>query len=79
MASNQSWNEEHTQTHTRKVHHLKEVEMLIAKIDLLMKKLENPDLDHLKMVNVRVTCEEWRNRPHGHQLPDSLTGCQLCW
>jgi hypothetical protein len=32
--------------------------MLTAKIDLLMKKLENSGLDHLKMVDARVTCEE---------------------
>jgi hypothetical protein len=51
MASNQSWDEECTQTHTRKVHLLEEVDMLTAKIDLLMKKLENPGLDHLKMVD----------------------------
>jgi hypothetical protein len=64
MASNQSWNEERTQTRTRKVHHLEEVDMLTAKIDLLMKKLENPGLDHLKMVDVRVTCEECRETGH---------------
>jgi hypothetical protein len=58
MASNQSWDEEHTQTHTHKVHQLEEVDMLTAKIDLLMKRLENPGLDHLKMVDARVTCEE---------------------
>jgi hypothetical protein len=32
--------------------------MLTAKIDLLMKKLDNWGLDHLKMVNARVMCEE---------------------
>jgi hypothetical protein len=32
--------------------------MLTAMIDLLMKKLEDPGLDHLKMVDARVTCEE---------------------
>jgi hypothetical protein len=64
MASNQSWNEEHTQTHTRKVHQLEEVDMLTAKIDLLMKNLENPGLDHLKMVDARVTCEECRETCH---------------
>jgi hypothetical protein len=32
--------------------------MLTIKIDLLMKKLENPGLDHLKMVDAHVTCEE---------------------
>jgi hypothetical protein len=52
------WNEEHTQTRTRKVHQLEEVDMLTIKIDLLMKKLENPGLDHLKMVDARITCEE---------------------
>jgi hypothetical protein len=34
--------------------------MLTAKIDLLMKKIENSDLDHLKMVVAQVTCEECR-------------------
>jgi hypothetical protein len=42
MASNQSWDEERTQTHSYKVHQLEEVDMLTAKIDLLMTKLENP-------------------------------------
>jgi hypothetical protein len=51
MASNQRWNEERTQTHTQKVHQLEEVDMLTAKIGLLIKKLRNPDLDHLKMVD----------------------------
>jgi hypothetical protein len=54
MASNQSWDEECTQTHTCKVHHLEEVDMLTAKIDLLMKKLENSGLDHFKMVFVLI-------------------------
>jgi hypothetical protein len=64
MASTQSWDEERTQTCTYKVHHLEEVDMLTAKIDLLMKKLENPSLDHLKMVNARVTCVECRETCH---------------
>jgi hypothetical protein len=64
MASNQSWDEECTQTRTRKVHQLEEVDMLTIMIDLLMKKLENPSLDHLKMVDARVTCEEYRETGH---------------
>jgi hypothetical protein len=44
MTSNQSWIDEHTQIHTHQVHQLEEVDMLTAKIDLLMKKLEDPGL-----------------------------------
>jgi hypothetical protein len=64
MASNQSRDDERTPSHTRKVHQLEEVYMLTAKIDLLMKKLENSGLDHLKMVNARVTYEECRETGH---------------
>jgi hypothetical protein len=64
MASNQSWDEERTQIRTCKVHQHEEVDMLTAKIDLLMKKLENPGLDHLKMVDARVTCEECKETGH---------------
>jgi hypothetical protein len=42
MASNQSWDEEHTQTRTHKVHQLEEEDMLTTNIDLLMNKIENP-------------------------------------
>jgi hypothetical protein len=38
MASNKSWNDERTPTHTGKVHQLEQVDMLTAKIDLPMKK-----------------------------------------
>jgi hypothetical protein len=64
MTSNQSWDDVHTPSRTRKVHQLEEVDMLTAKIDLLMKKLENPCLDHLKMVDARVTCEECGETGH---------------
>jgi hypothetical protein len=64
MTSNQSSDEERTQTRTHKVHQLEEVDMLTAKIDLLMKKLENSGLDHIKMVDAQVTCEECRETGH---------------
>jgi hypothetical protein len=38
--------------------------MLTTKIDLLMKKLENPGLDHLKMVDARVTYQECGETGH---------------
>jgi hypothetical protein len=59
MASSQSWTDEHTQICTRKVHQLEEVDMLTTKINLLMQKLEDLSLDHLKMVNVRMTCKDF--------------------
>jgi hypothetical protein len=42
MASNQGWNEECLQTRKRGrgMHQLKEVDMMSAKMDLLMKRLE---------------------------------------
>jgi hypothetical protein len=42
MASNQGWNEERTQTHKRGggMHQLKEVDMLYAKMNLLMNRLD---------------------------------------
>jgi hypothetical protein len=64
MASNQSFDQERTQTHTCKVHRLKEVDILTTKIDLHMKKLDISGLDHLKMVDARVTCEECREMGH---------------
>jgi hypothetical protein len=74
MASNQSWDDERTPSRTRKVHQLEVVDMLTAKIDLLMKKLEDPGLDHLKMVDVRVTCEECGET--GHMAINCPTVCQ---
>jgi hypothetical protein len=75
MASNQSWDDEHTLSRTCKVHRLKEVDILTAMIDLLMKKLEDSCLDLLKMVDAQVTCEECRETCHmGINCP---TVCQV--
>jgi hypothetical protein len=38
--------------------------MLTAKINLPIKKLENPGLDHLKLVDARVVCEECGETSH---------------
>jgi hypothetical protein len=38
--------------------------MLTTKIDLLMKKHENPGLDHLKIVDDREMCEECGEKGH---------------
>ena len=54
MASNQGWNEERTQTHKKSggMHQLKEVDMLSAKLDLLMKKLDNKVEDKREVMHV---------------------------
>jgi hypothetical protein len=64
MASSHSWIDEHTQSHTCKVHQLDEVDMLTAKIDLLMKKPEDPGIDHLKMVDSHMMFEECKDTSH---------------
>jgi hypothetical protein len=48
MAFSQSWIHERTQSCTRKVHQVEEVDMLTANIVILMKKLEDPGLDQPK-------------------------------
>jgi hypothetical protein len=64
MASSQSWIDERTQSHNRRIHQLEEVDMLTTKMDLVMKKLKDLGLDHLKMVNSCMACEECRETGH---------------
>ena len=62
MASNQGWNKEHAQTRKRGggIHQLKEVDMLSAKMDLMMKKLEDRANEKQEVMHIhdsRMTCE----------------------
>jgi hypothetical protein len=64
MASNQGWNEERTQTRKRGggMHQLKEVDMLSAKMDLLMKRLDERAGEKKEVMHIhdsRMTCEEY--------------------
>ena len=67
IASNQGWNEEQVQTRKRGggMHQLKEVDMLSAKMDLLMKKLEdraNEKKEDMHIHDSRMTCEKcWKH------------------
>ena len=76
MASNQGWNEEHAQTHKRGggIHQLKEVDMLSAKMDLLMKKLEdraNEKQEVMCIHDSRMTCEVCGSTGHlGNNCPE---------
>jgi hypothetical protein len=52
MASSQAWNEEHQpRKKERGMHQLKEVDMLFAKMDLLMKSLKTKPLRRRKSCN----------------------------
>ena len=78
MASNQGWNEEHLQTQKRGggIHQLKEEDMLFAKMDLLMKKLEDRANEKQEVMHIhdsRMTCEVCENTGHlGNNCPKSM-------
>ena len=58
MASNQCWNEERVQTHNKGggMHQLKEVDMLFAKMDLLMKKLKDQANEKQEAMHIHDSC-----------------------
>jgi hypothetical protein len=69
MVSNQGWNEERTQTRKRGgcMHQLKEVDMLSAKMDLLMKRLDERAGEKKEVMHIhdfRITCEECEDTRH---------------
>jgi hypothetical protein len=75
MAPNQSWNEEKALSCKRGgMHQLKEVDMLSAKMDLLMKKLKDQasDKKEVNFINEsRMTCEECGEVGHsGRNYPE---------
>jgi hypothetical protein len=76
MASNQGRSEERTQGHKRGegMHQLKEVDMQSAKMDLLMKRLDERDGEKKKVMHIhdsRMTCEEYGETGHsGNTCPE---------
>jgi hypothetical protein len=68
MASNQCWNEEKTLTHKRGgMHQLKEIDMLSAQLDLIMKRLDEQASEKKEAMLVhesRMTCEECGETGH---------------
>ena len=77
MASNQGCNKERVQTHKRGggMHQLKEVDMLSAKMDLLMKKLKGRANEKQEVMHIhdsRMTCEVCGNTKHsGNSYPET--------
>jgi uncharacterized coiled-coil protein SlyX len=72
----QGWNEERTQPRKREgeMHQLKEIDMLSAKMDLLMKKLDEQDNEknEVKLIHDScITCEECGGTGHsGSNCPE---------
>uniref|UniRef100_K3Y3I2 Uncharacterized protein n=1 Tax=Setaria italica TaxID=4555 RepID=K3Y3I2_SETIT len=78
MVSNQGWSEERLQPHTRGMHTIKEMDMLAAKLDLLLKCMderEKPQELMLKPVHAldsHLTCEVYGNVGHlGNDCPET--------
>jgi hypothetical protein len=77
MISNQGWNEEHLQTRKKGggMHQLKEVDMLSAKMDLLMKRIEDRANEKQEVMHIHdshMTCEECGNtRYSGNNCPET--------
>ena len=84
MTSNQGWNEECVQTHKRGggMHQLKEVDMLSAKMGLLMKKLKDRANEKQEVMHIhdsRMTCEECGNTRHsGNNYPETQEDANFC-
>jgi len=59
MASNSTCNEEHTQSQNKGggIHHLKEADVVTAKLDLIMKKLNIEKKEVMHINDSHVTCE----------------------
>jgi len=66
MASNSTCNEECTQSRKKGggIHHLKEVDMVTAKLDFIMKKLDIEKNEVMHINDSHMTCEECGDYRH---------------
>ena len=73
MVENQGWGEERAPTKTQKgMHTVKETDMLAAKIDLLMKRLEENNQEKVQSIDARMTCEVCGEVGHsGNDCPET--------
>jgi hypothetical protein len=70
IASNQSWKGERQPARPKGVHQIDSVDMLAAKMDLLMKKLESPHQEVNQIMESRMTCETCGETGHsGNACP----------
>ena len=77
MVSNQGWNKERSQPRTKGgMHTIKETDMLATKLDLLMKKLDEGNKQHMfvpvQAMNSYMTCKVCGNGGHsGNDCPET--------
>ncbi|WVZ52265.1 hypothetical protein U9M48_003341 [Paspalum notatum var. saurae] len=73
MASNQGWRKERANNKPRGVHQIDSFDMLAAKMDLLLKKLEGaPEAVPVQALDSRMTCEHCGNTGHtGNSCPEN--------
>nr|AAN09863.1 putative retrotransposon-like protein [Oryza sativa Japonica Group]AAP52590.1 hypothetical protein LOC_Os10g11740 [Oryza sativa Japonica Group] len=75
MVSNMGWSEERLQTRQRGMHIVKETGMLAAKLDLLMKRLDDHEKrpqGSIKALDSHVTCEVYGSTGHsGNDYPET--------
>ena len=57
IASIQSWKGERQQQPRKRIHHVDSIDMLAAKMDLLMKRLESPHQEANQVMDSRMACE----------------------
>jgi hypothetical protein len=70
IASDQIWKGDRQPDHGKGVHQIDGVDMLAAKMDLLMKKLEFPHQEVNQIMECRITCETCGDTGHsGNSCP----------
>ncbi|KAF8742591.1 hypothetical protein HU200_013582 [Digitaria exilis] len=57
IATHQSWTSERHASRTKGVHQIDSIDMLAAKMDLLLKKMESPEKEMNQIIDARMTCE----------------------
>ena len=64
VASNQSWKGDRQPAHAKEIHEIDSVNVLAAKMDLLMEKLESPHQEVNQTMESQMTCEKCGNTGH---------------
>ena len=82
MVSNQGWSDERFQPHTKGMHIIKEMDMIVAKLDLLLKHLgERAEFkkhreNYARAMESHFTCKVYGNEGHsGNDCPETHEDC----